>query len=64
MFGAVHKAIDVDSGKFMAVKIIERPINASKKEYRRVRWLLRSMKFIDRVYRNIAPVVKETFREF
>jgi hypothetical protein len=32
-FGAVHKAIDVDSGKFMAVKIIERPVNASKKEH-------------------------------
>ncbi len=29
-YGAVHKAIDVDSGKFMAVKIIERPMNASK----------------------------------
>jgi hypothetical protein len=31
-FGAVHKAIDVDSGKLMAVKILERPVNASKKE--------------------------------
>jgi len=31
-FGAVYKAIDVDLGKFMAVKIIERPVNASKKE--------------------------------
>jgi hypothetical protein len=32
-FGNVHKAIDVDSGKFMAVKIIERPVNASEKEH-------------------------------
>jgi serine/threonine protein kinase len=31
-FGTVHKAIDVDSGKFMAVKILERPIRASKQE--------------------------------
>jgi serine/threonine protein kinase len=32
-YGAVHKAIDVDLGKFMAVKIIERPVNALKKEH-------------------------------
>jgi hypothetical protein len=31
-FGTVHKAIDVDSGKFMAVKILERPTTASKQE--------------------------------
>jgi hypothetical protein len=31
-FGTVHKAIDVDSGKFMAVKILERPTRASKQE--------------------------------
>ena len=31
-FAAVHKAIDVDSGKFMAVKILERPTRASKQE--------------------------------
>jgi hypothetical protein len=32
-FGEVYKAIDVDSGKFMAVKILERPSRASKQEY-------------------------------
>jgi serine/threonine protein kinase len=32
-FGTVHKAIDVDSGKFMAVKKIERPVNPPKKEH-------------------------------
>jgi hypothetical protein len=32
-FGAVHKAIDVDSGNFMAVKIIERLASASKQEH-------------------------------
>jgi hypothetical protein len=31
-FGTVHKAIDVDSGKFMAVKILQRPTRASKLE--------------------------------
>jgi hypothetical protein len=31
-FGTVYKAIDVDSGKFMAVKILERPTRASKQE--------------------------------
>ncbi len=31
-FGTVHKAIDVDSGKFMAVKILQRPTRASKIE--------------------------------
>jgi hypothetical protein len=31
-FGTVHKAIDVDLGKFMAVKILERPTRASKQE--------------------------------
>ncbi|KAH8598558.1 kinase-like domain-containing protein [Bisporella sp. PMI_857] len=31
-FGTVHKAIDVDSGKFMAVKILERPTSVSKQE--------------------------------
>ncbi|CZR69589.1 uncharacterized protein PAC_19489 [Phialocephala subalpina] len=31
-FGTVHKAIDVDSGKFMAVKILERSTRASKQE--------------------------------
>jgi serine/threonine protein kinase len=31
-FGEVYKAIDVDSGKFMAVKILERPTRASKQE--------------------------------
>ena len=24
-FGTVHKAIDMDSGKFMAIKIVEQP---------------------------------------
>jgi hypothetical protein len=32
-FGTVHKAIDVDTGNFMAVKIIERPASASKQEH-------------------------------
>ena len=31
-FGTVHKAIDVDSGKLMAVKMFERPIKASRVE--------------------------------
>lgn len=31
-FGEVRKAIDVDSGKFMAVKILERPTRVSKQE--------------------------------
>jgi hypothetical protein len=31
-FGTVHKAIDVDSGKFMAVKILVQPSGASKQE--------------------------------
>ena len=31
-FGTVHKAINVDSGKLMAVKILERPSSASKQE--------------------------------
>jgi serine/threonine protein kinase len=31
-FGEVYKAIDVDLGKFMAVKILERPTRASKQE--------------------------------
>lgn len=31
-FGTVHKAIDVDSGKFLAVKILERPERASKQK--------------------------------
>jgi serine/threonine protein kinase len=31
-YGTVYKAIDVDSGKFMAVKILERPAKASKQE--------------------------------
>lgn len=31
-FGTVHKAIDVDSGKFMAVKILERPMGVLKQE--------------------------------
>ena len=29
-FGNVHKAIDVDLGKFIAVKILQRPIRVSK----------------------------------
>ena len=37
-FGTVHKAIDVDSGRFMAVKILERPTRASKQEYGRRSW--------------------------
>ena len=32
-FATVYKAIDVDSRKLMAVKIIERLMNISKKEY-------------------------------
>lgn len=31
-FGTVHKAIDLDSGKFMAVKILEQPARKSKQE--------------------------------
>ncbi|KAG9238481.1 hypothetical protein BJ875DRAFT_511689 [Amylocarpus encephaloides] len=31
-FGTVHKAIDVDRGKFVAVKILKRPTRASKQE--------------------------------
>ncbi len=31
-FGIVHKAIDVDTGKFMAVKIIELPASAPKQD--------------------------------
>jgi len=31
-FGTVHKAINVDSGKFMAVKILEQPTRKSKQE--------------------------------
>jgi hypothetical protein len=31
-FRTVHKAINVDSGKFMAVKILERPTRALKQE--------------------------------
>ena len=31
-FGTIHKAIDVDSGKFMAIKILERPTRALKQE--------------------------------
>jgi serine/threonine protein kinase len=31
-FGTVYKATDVDSGKFIAVKILERPTRASKQE--------------------------------
>jgi serine/threonine protein kinase len=31
-FGTVYKAIDVDSGKFMAVKIVERPEKLSQQE--------------------------------
>jgi serine/threonine protein kinase len=31
-FGTVYKAIDVDSGKFMAVKILKQPTRASKQE--------------------------------
>jgi serine/threonine protein kinase len=31
-YGTVYKAIDVDSGKFMAVKILEQPTRASKQE--------------------------------
>ncbi|KAI9777857.1 MAG: hypothetical protein M1839_008534 [Geoglossum umbratile] len=31
-YGTVHKAIGVDLGKFMAVKILERPTRASKQE--------------------------------
>ena len=31
-FGEVHKAIDVDLGKFMAVKIMQRPAGISKQE--------------------------------
>jgi len=32
-FGTVHKAIDVDSGKVMAVKILEQPTTASRQEH-------------------------------
>jgi hypothetical protein len=32
MYGTVYKAINVDSGKFIAVKVLERPIRASKLE--------------------------------
>ena len=35
-FGVVHKSIDVDSGKFMAVKTIQRPTQTSKQEEWRV----------------------------
>lgn len=31
-YGTVYKAINVDSGKFMAVKILKRPTSASKQE--------------------------------
>jgi hypothetical protein len=31
-FGTVYKAIDVDLGKFMAVKIMQRPARISKQE--------------------------------
>jgi len=31
-FGVMHKAIDVDSGKFMAVKILQKPAGASKQD--------------------------------
>lgn len=33
-FGTVHKVIDVDTGNFMAIKIIERPARASKQEHK------------------------------
>ena len=35
-YGTVYKAIDVDLGKFMAVKILERPMRASKQEDLRI----------------------------
>lgn len=31
-YGKVHKAINVDSGKLMAVEIIKRPVNAKKQQ--------------------------------
>ena len=31
-FGTIHKAINVDSGKFMAVEILEQPTRALKQE--------------------------------
>ena len=31
-FGTVYKAIDVDSGKFIAIKILEQPTKALKQE--------------------------------
>jgi serine/threonine protein kinase len=31
-FGTVHKAIDVDSRKFITVKVLEQPIRKSKQE--------------------------------
>ena len=34
-FGTVHKAIDVDSGKLMAVKILHRPTRASEEVWKR-----------------------------
>ena len=33
-FGIVHKCIDVDSGKFMAVKILKRPQGISQEDWR------------------------------
>jgi serine/threonine protein kinase len=35
-FGTVHKAIDADSGKFIAVKILEQPTRKSKQEEERM----------------------------
>jgi hypothetical protein len=35
-FGTVHKCIDADSGKFMAVKILKRPARISKQEEWRI----------------------------
>jgi serine/threonine protein kinase len=35
-FGTVYKAIDVDLGKFMAVKILEQPLRKSKQENWRI----------------------------
>ena len=31
-FGTVYKYIDVESGKFMAVKVLQRPVGTSKQE--------------------------------
>lgn len=53
-FGTVHKAIDIDSGKLIAVKIIERPINASKRKQED--WRKASYNALKREVENLSKI--------